>query len=70
LRQALSGFDAQQVLWAALYLNVFVAVVQAFQKLSLLQPLAPTNPSRLSLPLRLSYWRSLLHLASGRNVFS
>lgn len=27
----------------ALYLNVFVAVVQAFQKLSLLQPLAPTQ---------------------------
>jgi hypothetical protein len=39
----LSGFDAQQVPWAALYLNVFVAVVQAFQKLSLLQPLAPTQ---------------------------
>jgi hypothetical protein len=28
---------------AALYLNVFVAVVQAFQKLPLLQPLAPTQ---------------------------
>lgn len=27
----------------ALYLNVFVAVVQAFQKLTLLQPLAPTQ---------------------------
>jgi hypothetical protein len=27
----------------ALYLNVFVGVVQAFQKLSLLQPLAPTQ---------------------------
>ena len=27
----------------ALYLNVFVAVVQAFQKLSFLQPLAPTQ---------------------------
>jgi hypothetical protein len=27
----------------ALYLNVFVAVVQAFQKLPLLQPLAPTG---------------------------
>jgi hypothetical protein len=27
----------------ALYLNVFVAVVQAFQKLPLLQPLAPTQ---------------------------
>jgi hypothetical protein len=39
----LSGFDAQQVPLAALYLNVFVAVVQAFQKLSLLQPLAPTQ---------------------------
>jgi hypothetical protein len=28
---------------AALYLNVFVAVTQAFQKLSFLQPLAPTQ---------------------------
>ena len=28
---------------AALYLNVFVAVVQSFQKLSFLQPLAPTQ---------------------------
>jgi hypothetical protein len=28
---------------AALYLNVFVAVVQAFQKLPFLQPLAPTQ---------------------------
>jgi hypothetical protein len=28
---------------AALYLNVFVVVVQAFQKLPLLQPLAPTQ---------------------------
>jgi hypothetical protein len=28
---------------AALYLNVFVAVTQAFQKLPLLQPLAPTQ---------------------------
>lgn len=28
---------------AALYLNVFVAVVQAFQKLAFLQPLAPTQ---------------------------
>jgi hypothetical protein len=28
---------------AALYLNSFVAVVQSFQKLSLLQPLAPTQ---------------------------
>lgn len=28
---------------AALYLNVFVAVVQAFQKLAALQPLAPTQ---------------------------
>lgn len=28
---------------AALYLNCFVAVVQAFQKLSFLQPLAPTQ---------------------------
>lgn len=28
---------------AALYFNVFVGVVQAFQKLSLLQPLAPTQ---------------------------
>ena len=28
---------------AALYLNVFVGVVQAFQKLSFLQPLAPTQ---------------------------
>jgi hypothetical protein len=28
---------------AALYLNVFVAVVQAFQKLEALQPLAPTQ---------------------------
>jgi hypothetical protein len=28
---------------AALYLNVFVAVVQSFQKLSVLQPLAPTQ---------------------------
>jgi hypothetical protein len=28
---------------AALYLNVFVGVVQGFQKLSLLQPLAPTQ---------------------------
>ena len=28
---------------AALYLNVFVGVVQAFQKLPLLQPLAPTG---------------------------
>jgi hypothetical protein len=28
---------------AALYLNAFVAVVQAFQKLSALQPLAPTG---------------------------
>jgi len=27
----------------ALYLNVFVAVVQAFQKLAFLQPLAPTQ---------------------------
>jgi purine-cytosine permease-like protein len=27
----------------ALYLNVFVAVVQAFQKLPFLQPLAPTQ---------------------------
>lgn len=27
----------------ALYLNCFVAVVQAFQKLSFLQPLAPTQ---------------------------
>jgi hypothetical protein len=27
----------------ALYLNVFVGVVQAFQKLSFLQPLAPTQ---------------------------
>jgi fatty acid desaturase len=28
---------------ASLYLNVFVGVVQAFQKLSFLQPLAPTQ---------------------------
>jgi hypothetical protein len=28
---------------SALYLNVFVGVVQAFQKLSFLQPLAPTQ---------------------------
>jgi hypothetical protein len=28
---------------AALYLNVFVAVVQSFQKLAFLQPLAPTQ---------------------------
>jgi hypothetical protein len=28
---------------AALYLNIFVGVVQAFQKLSVLQPLAPTQ---------------------------
>jgi hypothetical protein len=28
---------------AALYLNVFVGVTQAFQKLSFLQPLAPTQ---------------------------
>jgi hypothetical protein len=28
---------------AALYLNCFVAVVQSFQKLSVLQPLAPTQ---------------------------
>ena len=28
---------------AALYLNVFVAITQAFQKLSFLQPLAPTQ---------------------------
>jgi hypothetical protein len=28
---------------AALYLNVFVGVVQAFQKLAVLQPLAPTQ---------------------------
>jgi hypothetical protein len=28
---------------AALYLNVFVGVVQAFQKLAFLQPLAPTQ---------------------------
>ncbi|MBO0763004.1 MAG: hypothetical protein J2P50_00160 [Hyphomicrobiaceae bacterium] len=28
---------------AALYLNVFVGVVQAFQKLAILQPLAPTQ---------------------------
>jgi hypothetical protein len=28
---------------AALYLNVFVAVIQSFQKLSFLQPLAPTQ---------------------------
>lgn len=28
---------------AALYLNVFVAVVQAFQKISVLQPFAPTQ---------------------------
>jgi hypothetical protein len=28
---------------AALYLNVFVGVVQAFQKLPFLQPLAPTQ---------------------------
>jgi hypothetical protein len=28
---------------AALYLNVFVAIVQAFQKLPFLQPLAPTQ---------------------------
>lgn len=28
---------------AALYLNVFVLVVQAFQKLAILQPLAPTQ---------------------------
>jgi hypothetical protein len=28
---------------AALYLNVFVAVVQAFQKLAFLQPLSPTQ---------------------------
>jgi hypothetical protein len=27
----------------SLYLNVFVGVVQAFQKLSFLQPLAPTQ---------------------------
>jgi hypothetical protein len=27
----------------ALYLNVFVAVVQAFQKIAVLQPLAPTQ---------------------------
>ena len=27
----------------ALYLNVFVGVVQAFQKLAFLQPLAPTQ---------------------------
>ena len=27
----------------ALYLNVFVAVVQAFQKLAFLKPLAPTQ---------------------------
>ena len=27
----------------ALYLNVFVAVVQAFQKIPFLQPLAPTQ---------------------------
>ena len=27
----------------ALYLNVFVAVVQSFQKLAFLQPLAPTQ---------------------------
>jgi ABC-type polysaccharide/polyol phosphate export permease len=27
----------------ALYLNVFVAVVQAFRKLSFLEPLAPTQ---------------------------
>jgi hypothetical protein len=34
-------FVAASVL--ALYLNVFVAVVQAFQKLAFLQPLAPTQ---------------------------
>lgn len=28
---------------AALFLNIFVAIVQAFQKLELLQPLAPTQ---------------------------
>jgi hypothetical protein len=28
---------------AALYLNAFVGVVQAFQKLAFLQPLAPTQ---------------------------
>ncbi|HKH68184.1 MAG TPA: hypothetical protein VKA75_12510, partial [Reyranella sp.] len=28
---------------SALYLNVFVGVVQSFQKLSFLQPLAPTQ---------------------------
>ena len=28
---------------AALYLNVFVGIVQAFQKLSFLEPLAPTQ---------------------------
>ena len=28
---------------AALYLDVFVAIVQSFQKLSFLQPLAPTQ---------------------------
>lgn len=32
---------------AALYLNVFVGVVQAFQKLAFLQPLAPTQSEPL-----------------------
>jgi len=53
----------------ALYLNVFVGVVQAFQKISFLQPLAPTQsepPFAAAQGLVLVIFLALTFLASKR----
>ena len=53
----------------ALYLNVFVGVVQAFQKVSFLQPLAPTQsepPFAIAQGLVLVIFLALTVLASKR----
>ena len=53
----------------ALYLNVFVGVVQAFQKVSFLQPLAPTQsepPFAIAQGIVLLVFLALTFLASRR----
>ena len=42
----------------ALYLNVFVGIVQAFQKVSFLKPLAPTQSEPPFLVAQIAVWRS------------
>ncbi|HTF32170.1 MAG TPA: hypothetical protein VK714_00550 [Myxococcota bacterium] len=48
----------------ALYLNVFVGVVQAFQKVSLLQPLAPTQSEPPFLATQLTVMAGFLVLGT------